>query len=102
MIDQPPRFRTAQPKPCDACPAKTWGVIHDPASIEAERQIRADQRRLDLRELQATSRDLAWLIDQLVDDNSKPIEAKNAAETLDRVRSLTRRLITLTARSNAA
>lgn len=35
---------TSTSKPCDHCPMITWGYLHDPANIEFEKQIRADER----------------------------------------------------------
>lgn len=35
---------TSTTKPCDACPMFTWGYLHDPATREFEKQIRADER----------------------------------------------------------
>lgn len=46
MTPNPPRFRTAPPKPCDACPVVTWGLIHDPATQEGERAIRRHERQI--------------------------------------------------------
>ena len=92
-MTHPPRFTTVPPKPCDSCPVKTWAVMHDPSSIEGERRIRADQRRLDFRELQATARDLAWHLEHMDRD---PVQA------LARIRSITARLITLSERRHVA
>jgi hypothetical protein len=69
-----------------------------------EKRIRADQRRLDLRELQATARDLSWLLDQLTIDLEHPdrLDIKKVVSDLDKLRRHTRRLITLSERRQAA
>lgn len=78
-------------------PPMAWHHKHP-----AERAIRADQRRLDLRELQATARDLVWLVDQLVDRNGRPLTPKDVPQVLDRIRHHARRLITTAERKAAA
>lgn len=87
-MDKPPRFTSIT---CTACPVVTWQQMHDPTAIEGERQIRADERRLILREMQATCRDLQWLLDNL-----------NRPDTPEKLRRHLRRLITLTERRSAA
>lgn len=94
VSQKPPRFTSAPAKPCDACPAKTWGAFHDPTNIEAERQIRADQRRLDMRELDATAKDLAYLLDQLgLPEKPKDIDVVKTFDALSRIRTHVSRLI---------
>ena len=81
-------------QPCPHCPIVTWAAITDPNTAAGERQIRADQRRLDLRELQATAKDLSFLIDNLSD--------RDPVHTLNQIRRLCARLITLSERKAAA
>ena len=92
MSSKPPRFTTAPPA-CTGppeCAIRMWSQLHDPASIEGERHIRADERRLLLREMQPTLKDLDWILDNL----DKP-------DAIDKLRRHVRRLITLTERRAA-
>lgn len=103
-MNRPPRFRTSPPaKNCPRCSKHDWRddsersrLVERIINLDREvRQLRATPQRLEVRELQATARDLAWLIDQLVDEGGSPIEARNAAEVLERIRFHARRLMTL-------
>lgn len=99
-MSKPPRFRTIPATNCPRCSKHDWRDDSERARlveriIELDRevrQLRAEPRRLDVREFHATARDLAWLIDQLVDEQGRPIDARNATETLERIRFHARRL----------
>jgi hypothetical protein len=87
-------------QPC-ACLACQIGA--SVACATTEKRIRADQRRLDLRELQATARDLNWLLDQLhLDQPASAIDTRKLVDNLDKIHRHTRRLITLSERRQTA
>jgi hypothetical protein len=74
-----------------------WARLTSPDGTVSERAIRADQRALDLRELQATARDLSWLIDRVIPD--EVIEGGTvlvSVDTLDSLRMHARRIVTRT------
>lgn len=79
-----------------------WAAVTDPQNIEAVRRIQREQRRLDLGELQATARDLSWLIDNVIPEDEiteEPGTAVVSLEKLDQIRRTTRRLITRSERA---
>lgn len=79
-------------------PSTVWKQMTDPDDTARERAIRADQRRLDLRELRATAKDLEWLIDRICPDD-QIVEGGKACiplDTLDNIRRHARHLVTRT------
>lgn len=79
-------------------PITLWKKLHDPDDIARERAIRADQRRLDLREMQATAKTLQFLIEQLDVDSFQP---KDRA-TLEKIHRVARQLLVHVERRAAA
>lgn len=80
-------------------PITLWKKLHDPDDIARERAIRADQRRLDLREMQATAKTLQFLIGELRAPNLTDRKRTDVLERLDRV---ARQLLTHVERRAAA
>lgn len=79
-------------------PRVTWQQLHDPDDIARERAIRADQRRLDLREMQATAKTLAFLIEQLNVESFRPQDRA----TLEKIHRVARQLMAHVERRAAA
>ena len=79
-------------------PITLWRRLHDPDDINRERAIRADQRRLDLRDMQATASTLRFLIEQLDLDAF----AEKDRATLEKIHRVARQLHTHIERRAAA
>lgn len=43
-----PAETTSTSKPCPECPVIVWDLIRDPASLEAQHEIRSEERKLTL------------------------------------------------------
>lgn len=72
-------------------PISAWKKLHDPDDITRERAIRADQKRLDFRELEATAKTLRFLIDRL---NVEALAAQGIdIDTLERIHRVSRQLL---------
>lgn len=60
------------------CAIRFWQTVHDPASVEGEKAIRADQRRLDMRLLERKNAELARLNErvELLEDQLRRMKAE--------------------------
>lgn len=60
------------------CAIRFWQEVHSPASVEGEKAIRADQRRLDLRLLERKDAELARLNERvgLLEDQLRRMKAE--------------------------
>lgn len=64
----------SEDQPCAECPVILWHTLHDPNNREAERHIRADERRLMQRQLDRANAEIEALRNEL-----KRLRAKQAS-----------------------